>query len=157
MRRQAFLSWLAVSIAFGIAAFFAGYFGLLSRIWVADLSHMSSVVAALTVATALYIGVLCWSVPDGEWFHGFHERMRSLEDQTAWCETAAELAPALGLIGTIFGLAEQARALRDGGDVLGLLGTALFSTLAGICGFAIITVLSHVLSSSLKRARRNAS
>lgn len=156
MRRQAFLSWLAVSIAFGIAAFFAGYFGLMARIWNSDLSHMSSVVAALTVATALYIGVLCWSVPDGDWFHGFHERMRSLEDQAEWCGTAADLAPALGLIGTIYGLAQQAMALRDGGDVLALLGTALYSTFAGVSGFAIILVLSHVLSASLKRARRNA-
>src|SRR5581483_1296637 len=156
-RRAAFLQYLAVVVALAIAVFFAGWFGLLARVWSSDASHMSSVVAALTLATVIYIGVLTWHVPDGEWFHGFHERMRSLEDHQEWCGTAADLSPALGLIGTIFGLAEQAMALREGGDVLALLGTALFSTMSGVTGFAVILVLSHVLSSSLKRARRNAS
>jgi len=156
MRRAAFFQFLAVAVALSIAVFFAGWFGLLTRIWVSDLSHMSSVIAALTLATTIYIGVLCWFVPDGEWFHGFHERMRKLEDASEWCGTAADLSPALGLIGTIYGLAQQAIALREGGDVLALLGTALFSTMAGVTGFAVILVLSHTLNASLKRARRNA-
>lgn len=162
-RKPAFLQWLALVVAMGIAAFYAGHFGVLSRIWRDDLSHASSLVAALVVGTTAYIGLLCWRVPDelptdtmareevDYWF----DTITEIEDANEWSGVAADLSPAIGLAGTIWGLAQQAAALREGGDVLALLGTALFSTLSGICGFSAILILSHVLQSSLRGARRN--
>lgn len=164
-RKPAFLQWLSLIVAMGIAVFFAYYFGIVARIWHDDASHMSSLVAALVAGTAAYIGWLCWRVPEGlrstdyattdETPPGWR-RLLEIEDASEWGGTAADLAPALGLIGTVFGLSQQATALKEGGDVLALLGTALFSTLTGVAGFAVIVVLSHVLTSALRRARRYA-
>jgi threonine/homoserine/homoserine lactone efflux protein len=164
-RKPAFLQWLSLIVAMGIATFFAVYFGLVARIWHDDASHMSSLVAALVVCTAIYIGWLCWRVPEyvGPFRDESHDdtlagwrRLSELEDASEWGGVAADLSPAIGLAGTIYGLAQQAVALKEGGDVLALLGTALFSTLAGVTGFALLLVLSHVLSSSLRKARRAA-
>jgi hypothetical protein len=155
-RKPAFLQWLSVVVAMGIAVFFAGYFGLIARIWRDDTSHMSSVVAALVVGTAAYIGWLCWRIPDASYRSRSLAEISEIEDAAEWGGIAADLCPAIGLAGTIYGLAQQAVALKEGGDVLALLGTALFSTLCGVTGFAIVLVLSHILNASLRRARRNA-
>jgi hypothetical protein len=164
-RKPAFLQWLSLIVAMGIATFFANHFGLLARIWHDDSSHMSSLVAALVVGTAAYIGVLCWRVPEGlrstdqydtDYTPPGWRRLLEIEDASEWGGVAADLSPAIGLAGTIYGLAQQAVALKEGGDVLALLGTALFSTLAGVTGFAVLLVLSHVLASSLRKARRAA-
>jgi predicted permease len=161
--KPAFLQWLSLIVAMGIATFFAVYFGLVARIWHDDASHMSSLVAALVVGTSGYIGYLCWRVPEYVgWSHDEDDvppgwlRLSELEDASEWGGVAADLSPAIGLAGTIYGLAQQAVALKEGGDVLALLGTALFSTLAGVTGFAVLLVLSHVLASSLRKARRAA-
>ena len=160
--KPAFLQWLSVVVAMGIATFFAAYFGLLGRVWHDDVSHMSSLVAALVVGTAAYIGYLCWRVPervptdDFDYVRLFSATVGAVEDASEWNGIAADLCPAIGLAGTIYGLAQQAAALKEGGDVLALLGTALFSTLCGVTGFAIVLILSHILNSSLRRARRNA-
>lgn len=163
-RKPAFLQWLALMVALGIATFYAGHFGLLSRIWLGDASHMSAAVAALVLGTAGYIGYMCWIVPE-KWERGedieygrisrFKRGLSEIEDHAEWCPVAETLSPALGLVGTIMGLEQQALALREGGDVLGLLGTALYSTFAGVVGLAIIVLLSHVLSSALRKARRH--
>lgn len=152
-RKPAFLQWLSLIVAMGIATFFAGWFGLLTRIWHDDASHMSSLVAALVVGTAAYIGFLCWRMPDGLLIDHLDD-VCEIEDAAEWGGVAADLCPAVGLIGTVYGLAAQAVALKEGGDVLGLLGTALFSTLAGVSGFAVVLILSHVLNSSIRRVRR---
>lgn len=155
-RKPAFLQWLSLIVAMGIATFFAAHFGLLARIWNDDTSHMSSLVAALVVGTAVYIGWLCWRVPDDVSDDlSFFDKLGEIEDAAEWPGVACDLCPAIGLAGTVYGLAQQAVALKEGGDVLALLGTALFSTLAGVSGFAVVLVLSHVLQSSLRRARRN--
>lgn len=160
-RKPAFLQWLALIVAMGIATFFCGWFGLLTRIWRDDSSHMSSVVAALVIGTAAYIGYLCWRVPErttvdlDEFVDIYYERLAWIEDGAEWCPVAETLSPAIGLVGTIFGLEQQAVALREGGDVLGLLGTALYSTLAGVTGLAVVVVLSYVLASALRGARRH--
>lgn len=152
-RKPAFLQWLSLVVAMGIATFFAAWFGLLARIWRDDSSHMSSLVAALVVGTAIYIGYLCWRVPEDGWRDP--DTLLEIEHNAEWGGVAADLSPALGLAGTVFGLSQQATALRDGGDVLGLLGTALYSTLAGVTGFAVVLVLSHVLAAALRKARRH--
>ena len=154
--KAAFLQWLSLTVALGIAAFFASYFGLIARIWRDDLSHMSSLIATLVVGTAAYIGWLSWRVPETGSRGVRLSQVVEIEDAAEWGGIAADLCPALGLAGTIYGLAQQAVALKQGGDVLALLGTALFSTLCGVTGFAIVLILSHMLNSSLRRARRNA-
>lgn len=154
-RKPAFLQWLSIVVAMGIAAFYAGHFGLLSRIWRDDLSHASSLVAALVIGTAAYIGYLCWRVPDAGNYADELDTVAEIEDSAEWGGIAADLSPAIGLCGTVYGLSQQAVALREGGDVLAMLGTSLFSTLAGVSGFAIVLVLSHVLNASLRKARRN--
>lgn len=155
-RKAAFLQWLSVVVAMSITGYFVTYFGLMTRIWRDDLSHMSAVILALVVGTTLYVGWLCWRVPEVGSDQRRLAEVVELEDAAEWGGIAADLCPALGLVGTIYGLAQQAVALKQGGDVLALLGTALFSTLCGVSGFAIVVVLSHVLNSSLRRARRNA-
>ena len=155
-RKAPFMQWLSIVVATGIAFFFATYFGFVERIWRDDLSHMSAVIAALVTGTAAYLGWLCWRVPDVGSHGGRLVEILELQDAAEWSDIAADLCPAIGLAGTIYGLAQQAVALKQGGDVLALLGTALFSTLCGVTGFAIVLILSHVLNSSLRRARRYA-
>ena len=155
-RKAAFLQWLSVVVAMCVMGYFAAYFGLLMRIWHDDLSHMSAIILAVVAGTTAYVGWLCWRVPEAGSERGGLAEVVELEDAAEWGGIAADLCPALGLAGTIYGLAQQAVALKQGGDVLALLGTALFSTLCGVTGFAIVLVLSHVLNSSLRRARRNA-
>ena len=154
-RKPAFLQWLSIVVAIGITIF-ATYFGLVARIWRDNSSHMSSLIAALVVGTAAYIGWLCWRIPDDGLRGGRLDKVVEIEDASEWGGIAADLCPAIGLAGTIYGLAQQAVALKEGGDVLALLGTALFSTLCGVTGFAIVLILSHILNSSLRRVRRNA-
>ena len=155
-RKAAFVQWLSVVAAMGIAVFFAAHFGLVGRIWRDDSSHLSSVVAALVIGTAAYIGWLCWRIPEAGASSGGVSDVLEIEEAAEWGPVAADLCPAIGLAGTIYGLAQQALVLKEGGDVLPLLGTALFSTLCGVTGFAIVVILSHVLNSSLRRARRHA-
>jgi flagellar motor component MotA len=99
---------------------------------------------------------LCWRVPDAGSHGDSLAEVLEIEDAAEWGAIAADLCPAIRLAGTIYGLAQQAVALKEGGDVLALLGTALFSTLSGVTGFAIVVILSHVLNSALRRARRHA-
>lgn len=153
-RRAAFLQWLAIMIGLSIAAFYAGYCGLIDRIWKNDLSHMSVVIAAVAVGSALYIGMLCWKVPDN--FQHADGRLSYLEDGSEWGGFAANVCPMLGLFGTVYGISLQTAALKEGGDVLSLLSTALFTTMCGVLACAAIGLLNFVLQAALRRGRRGA-
>src|SRR5271170_7456229 len=83
-RKSAFLQWLSIVVAVGIAVFFATYFGLVGRIWRDDSSHMSSLVAALVVGTAAYIGWLCWRLPDAGLRSGRSDEILDIEDAAEW-------------------------------------------------------------------------
>src|SRR5580704_9479475 len=89
-RKAAFLQWLSIVVAMAIAFFFAAYFGLVARIWRDDSSHMSSVVAALAVGTAAYIGWLCWRMPDACSRRDSLAELSEIEDAAEWGGIAAD-------------------------------------------------------------------
>jgi predicted permease len=95
-RKAAFVQWLSVVAAMGIAVFFAAYFGLVSRIWRDDSSHLSSVVAALVIGTAAYIGWLCWRIPDVGSSSGGASEVLEIEEGRSGARSPRIFAPSSG-------------------------------------------------------------
>jgi hypothetical protein len=58
--KRCFLQWFVLLLSYGTAAFFAAYYGLLQSIWRTDVTYMTSVIGAIFVAAALYIGFESW-------------------------------------------------------------------------------------------------
>src|SRR6185437_439311 len=135
---------------------FAWRYGVPQLIWARDASYMTSVIAALVVGTAVWLGWQAWLL-DAPMQYGPPDHVPHYPSDAANADFGQEaqlLAPALGMLGTVIGLSMQAKALVAGAASLGALSTSLFTTGVGIAGFIVLKVLTLNLEAGIKRAGR---
>ena len=108
-------------------------------VWVNDESMMTSVIGALFVGTAVWLGWQAWRVDAADPSFG---------------HLAERLLPMLGLFGTAFGLSLQAKALAAGAAGFAPLATSLYCTACGVLAAALVAVMTFNLEAGIRRAVR---
>lgn len=147
--RRTFLSWFLCALALAAGAAFAVRTGAVQAVWAGDASHMTSVIAALCVATVAWLGRVAWRA-DGR--RGIvlrsNGKVTVVEDvlSTRFAHEAERLSVLLGLLGTTVGLSLQAGTLASSGSAsLGALSTSLFTTGTGIASAIVISVIAFIV------------
>lgn len=94
-----FIAWWVSVLLLLTGAFWAGYFGLLTKVWHADETYLTSIIIAIFIATNVYLGVTAYNAGDSRLISSgwFKKRL-----QTVWF--ASEQLMALGMLGTVIGL-----------------------------------------------------
>ena len=156
---RAFLQWFVLTLGYAVGGFFAWRYGLLADVWHTDATYMTSVIAAMFVATIGYMGFATWRY----------------DNESAWNRDGKAHADVgighfagagviyVGLIGTVIGLMAQLHALgavdpsnpQSGLTFLGTttkaLGTAFYATGAGLIAALLIGIVVTNLSYFLER------
>ena len=157
--RLCFLSHFVICLAVGAAAFFAWRAGVFGVVWENDASRMTSVIAAVFVGTAVWLGWQAWRADSTastvEDFTGEAKTyLVSLGADASFGHLAERALPMLGLFGTVFGLSLQAKALSGGAAAFGPLATSLYTTGAGVLCALIVAVMTYSLERGIMRAAR---
>ena len=143
--RLTFLSHFVICLACVGVFFFAWTRGVPQMVYATDASMMTSVIAALFVGTAAYLGRQAWLVDS--------PRGRAVDAEDG--HEAQELVVMAGLLGTALGLSMQAVALASNGSASFVaLATALYTTACGVGASAVIKVMTRNLERGMKRAGR---
>ena len=140
-RRLTFLSHFVICLACAALAVFATVNGVPQTIFRVDQSMMTSVIAALFVGSAAYLGWLAWNV--------------SATTDTGFGHLAERLAVMIGFVGTAMGLSLQAKALAGGAASFEALATSLFTTVCGGVAAALIAVMTYSLEAGVEREKRD--
>ncbi|MGA9850468.1 MAG: hypothetical protein WBQ45_22875 [Roseiarcus sp.] len=149
--RLTFLNHFVICLAIAAGAFFAALEGVPQVIFVNDLSHVTSVIGALFVSSAIYLGWQAWRLGEPR---GTAQSSTWKEPDPSFGHLAERLCVACGIIGTGAGLALQGQALMAGAASFGALSTAIFTTVCGVLGYALTAVLTYNLEVGIRRARR---
>ena len=149
MQRLTFLSHFVLCLAVVAAAFFAAMNGVPQTIWASDMSMMTSLIAALFVGAAIYLGRQAWLI-DGP--------ARASDDgvDASFGHLAERLSVMAGFVGTAIGLSLQAKALAGGATSFTALATSLFTTACGGVAAALIAVMTFNLEAGIRRLRNPA-
>lgn len=147
--RLTFLSHFVITLAIAAGAYFAWTAGVPQIIWAGDLSHATSVIAALFVGSVAWLGWLAWQVDT--WL-AFYKRTPAPD--SSFGHLAERLCVMCGLAGTTIGLSLQGKALMSGGASFGALSTSLFTTATGIVAAGLLAVLVFNLEAGLRRGGR---
>jgi hypothetical protein len=140
-RRLTFLSHFTICLGCVALAFFATVNGVPQIIFREDQSMMTSVIAALFVGTAVYLGWLAWNV--------------SATTDAGFGHLAERLAVMIGFVGTAMGLSLQAKALAAGSASFEALATSLFTTVTGGAAAALIAIMTYSLEAGVQREKRD--
>lgn len=94
-----FIAWWVSVLLIATGVFWAGYFGLVEKVWEADETYITTIIAMAFVVSNFYLGVAAfWAdyprVVSESWFK---DRL-----QTTWF--VSEQLMALGMLGTVIGL-----------------------------------------------------
>jgi uncharacterized protein YacL len=127
-------------------AFFAFVYGLPQLVWNSDLSHMTSVIAGVFVASCFYLGWLSWNLSPST--------ASATEIKAEWGWFAEEKFVRMGLFGTVIGLILQAKVLATGSEGLGPLSTAFMSTAVGVLASFLLALLAFNITSHIERMKR---
>ena len=150
MQRQTFLSHFVICLAVAAAAFFAAINGVPQTIWTSDMSMMTSLIAALFVGAAIYLGWQAWRLEASS-------RQRHSAVDSSFGHLAERLSVMAGFVGTAIGLSLQAKALAGGSTSFTALATSLFTTACGGVAAALIAVMTFNLEAGIRRLRKPAS
>jgi len=149
--RRTFLLWFVEALAVAGGGFFAWTRGVPQAVYASDMSMMTSVIAALFVVTAAWLGWQAWNVERVEAVGLFRAESVSSSD---FGHLAEGLAVRLGLIGTGIGIVLTIKASLASTNPLSALQTAFFSMICGVAASSIIAVMTYSLESGIRRARR---
>ena len=142
------LSHFVFCLAAAAAAALAAQVGVFHTIWDNDLSMMTSVIGALLVGTAAYLGRQAWMVGskcgDQDAFYGGPD--------ASWGHLAERLCVMAGFVGTAIGLSLQAKSLAAGSTSFSALATSLFTTACGGVAAALIAIMTFNLEAGIRRA-----
>ncbi len=155
--RLTFLSHFVICLACAALAFFALMNDVPQVIWANDQSYMTSVVGALFVGSAVYLGWLAWLVDDDLHQHlaGASKSVLQIDDiDSAYGHLAERLCVMAGFVGTAIGLSLQAKALAGGATSFTALATSLFTTACGGTAAAVIAIMTFNLEAGIRRARK---
>ena len=136
--RRVFLTHFVLNLAFAALAALAIFGGFPQKVWAADQSYVTSVIAALFVLMMARIGWLAWHVgPDTDLSEG---------------ESAQFACVLLALAGTGLGLAFKLQSVASAAS-LSASGTALFSMVTGVVACAAFIPVNLNLEKGVRRAR----
>jgi hypothetical protein len=138
--RYCFLAHFLICLGILGGAFFAWINCVPQSNFAADQSMMTSVIAALFVASACQIGVVSWNVGP--------------QSSPAFGHLAVRLSVMAGIIGTAVGLSLQAKSLIGGSAAFLPLATSLYTTVVGGTSAILLEILTFNLETGIKRARR---
>jgi hypothetical protein len=155
--RLTFLSHFVLCLACAGVAFFASVNGVPQIIWVNDVSMMTSVIGALFVGSAVWLGWQAWRIGEPM----LDDRGRSgAPSSTAFLllsdygHLAERLCVMAGFVGTAIGLSLQAKSLGGGTTSFTALATSLFTTASGGTAAALIAIMTFNLEAGIRRAQR---
>ena len=120
---------------------------------------MTSVIGALFVVTAVYLGWQAWVLDDRPKYKQVCDSPEAATSQHTLVDPsfgylAERLAVMAGFVGTAVGLSLQAKALAGGATSFTALATSLFTTASGGTAAALIAVMTHNLETGIRRAGR---
>jgi hypothetical protein len=138
--RLTFLSHFIICLAVASLMFFAALNGVPQAIWLNDQSKMTSVIGALFVGSAIYMGAQTWKLTS--------------DSDSSYGHLAERLCVMFGFVGTAIGLSLQAKALAAGSTSFVALATSLFTTATGGVAAALIAIMTFNLEVGARRAER---
>jgi hypothetical protein len=155
--RLTFLSHFIICLACGGLAFFAWVNGVPQTIWANDMSMMTSVIGALFVGSAVWLGWQAWRINDPT--PGRRERTDTRSSVTFpvssdYGHLAERLCVMAGFVGTAIGLSLQAKSLASGASSFTALATSLFTTASGGTAAALIAIMTFNLEAGNRRMQR---
>jgi hypothetical protein len=155
--RLTFLSHFVFCLACGALAFFAWANGVPQTIWADDLSMMTSVIGALFVGSAVWLGWDAWRIGEPT----SDKRGRSdphsfivFTPSSDYGHLAERLCVMAGFVGTAVGLSLQAKSLAGGATSFTALATSLFTTASGGIAAALIAIMTFNLEAGTRRAQQ---
>jgi hypothetical protein len=154
--RLTFLSHFILCLACAGLAFFAWVNGVPQMVWANDMSMMTSVIGALFVGSAAWLGWQTWRVgePMSTDRGGAGAPPSSFLPLSDYGHLAERLCVMAGFVGTAIGLSMQARSLAGGATSFAALATSLFTTASGGTAAALIAIMTFNLEAGVRRAAR---
>jgi hypothetical protein len=155
--RITFLSHFIICLACAGLAFFAWVNGVLQTIWANDMSMMTSVIGALFVGSAVWLGWQAWRINDPT-----SDGRERTDTRTSFMfpvssdygHLVERLCVMAGFVGTAIGLSLQARSLASGTTSFTALATSLFTTASGGTAAALIAIMTFNLEAGNRRMQR---
>ncbi len=152
-----FLSHFVLCLACAGLAFFAWVNGVPQIIWASDMSMMTSVIGALFVGSAAWLGRQAWRIgepmSDDRGPSGGPSSFAVLPSSD-YGHLAERLCVMAGFVGTAIGLSLQAKSLAGGATSFAALATSLFTTATGGAAAALIAIMTFNLEAGVRRAQR---
>jgi hypothetical protein len=155
--RLTFLSHFVLCLACVGLAFFAWANGVPQMIWANDISMMTSVIGALFVGSAAWLGWEAWRIGEPM---STDRRQSGASASSAFLplsdygHLAERLCVMAGFVGTTIGLSMQARSLAGGATSFTALATSLFTTASGGTAAALIAIMTFNLEAGVRRTQR---
>lgn len=155
--RLAFLSHFVLCLACAGLAFFAWANGVPQTMWANDMSMMTSVIGALFVGSAIWLGWQAWRI--GGPYTDEMERVGARSSlmsppSSEYGHLAERLCVMAGFVGTAIGLSLQAKSLAGGVTSFTALATSLFTTASGGTAAAVIAIMTFNLEAGAKRTQQ---
>jgi hypothetical protein len=155
--RLTFLSHFILCLACAGLTFFAWVNGVPQIIWANDVSMMTSVIGALFVGSAAWLGWQAWRIgepmSDDRGPSGAPSPFAFLPS-SHYGHLAERLCVMAGFVGTAIGLSLQAKSLAGGATSFTALATSLFTTASGGVAAAFIAIMTFNLEAGVRRAQR---
>lgn len=155
LAKRCFLQWFMLVLSYTVAAFFCVTAGLAQAVWDADVTHITSVIAIVFVASCGYLGLTSWRHDNIDNTQlGSALKVAEVSADTNFGRTMAFIVTLLGLLGTAIGLMFQAKAMgqldvSNPQNIVGFIGTigsalstALYATASGIIACIGITLMN---------------
>jgi len=152
--RLTFLSHFVICLACMGLAFFAWVNGVPQTIWANDMSMMTTVIAALFMGTAGWLGWQAWKLGDQRSEIGDHLTVDRRLPPSDFGHLSERLCVMAGFVGTAVGLSLQAKSLAGGATSFTALATSLFTTASGGTAAALIAIMTFNLEAGIRRVRR---
>jgi hypothetical protein len=155
--RLTFLSHFVLCLAFAGLAFFAWVNDVPQVIWANDMSMMTSVIGALFISSATWLGWQAWRIGDPTSDDGGRSVAPSpfvSLPSSNYGHLAERLCVMAGFVGTAIGLSLQAKSLASGVTSFTALATSLFTTASGGTAAALIAIMTFNLEAGVRRAQR---
>jgi hypothetical protein len=155
--RLTFLSHFVLCLACAGLAFFASVNGVPQIIWANDMSMMTSVIGALFIGSAVWLGWQSWRIGEPSLDDTGRSEARSsfaFIPSSDYGHLAERLCVMSGFVGTAIGLSLQAKSLAGGATSFTPLATSLFTTASGGAAAALIAIMTFNLEVGVRRAQR---
>jgi hypothetical protein len=152
-----FLSHFVLCLACAGLAFFAAVNGVPQIIWANDMSMMTTVIGALFISSATWLGWQAWRIGEPRPNDGGRSDAPwsfFLLPSSDFGHLAERLCVMAGFIGTAIGLSLQAKSLAGGVTSFTALATSLFTTASGGTAAALIAIMTFNLEAGVRRAQR---